>query len=237
MLCRSFRIDQSPSAQPAPSFASLPPPSSSANSSSLTPHSTPSSSLFSPYLSSYITAVQVQSTTHPDTIMVYFSLRQFPIQLGLLPGAEVAFHKFQLVRTNLGNPYAKYCSSSSVELVSLSISPTGNGGVGREDHNSLPVMREPSPEMLNLPVTPLISLINALLRGELSRRVVAVRAEVVSVQQVSLQLVCQSCGAVVVGGSCAAHCLIRSHLLKQEARWVGKLSSVMQELSGFFFLL
>lgn len=209
VLCRSFRIDHlSSGAQP-----------SSSSSSSSSP--TPSSSLFSPYLSSYITAVQVQSTTHPDTIMVYFKLRQFPMPLGLLPGAKVAFHKFHLKQTQSGNPFALHCSSSSFEVISLpptSTSPAGSNTERKRDHDSLLVMRDPSPAMLNLPVTPLISLISALLRGELSRRVVAVRAVVVSVQQVSLQLVCQACGTVVVGGVCATHCLVRRHLLKQEAR-------------------
>ena len=72
--------------------------------------------------------------------------------------------------------------------------------------------------MLRLTVTPLGSLISRLLSGELSRRVVAMRTEVISVQQVSLILVCQVCGANVVGGACAAHCVQKRHVFKQEAR-------------------
>ena len=173
-----------------------------------------SSSLTSPSLSPYTDAVQVRSVAYPDTITVYFDLKQQPVPVGLIPGAKVVFYKFEFKQTQSGNCYVHQCSSSSLQLLSFpsSSSSTIMGGHGeREDHVV-------SPEMLRLPVTCFNMLISKLMSGKLSRRIVAVRAVLRSVQQASLMLACQTCAQPVVDGACAPYCTMNRHALKQEAR-------------------
>ena len=171
-----------------------------------------STALSSSSLSPYVVSVQVRSTAYPDTIAVYCNLKQFPLNIGLIPGVEAAFYKFEFKQTHSGNPFTHQCPLSSIKILSFPSSVTRSQE--ERGHSSCSI----SSEMLTLGLTPLGSLMTKLLSGELSRRVVAVRAEVISVQQVSLILVCQFCGVHVVGGACVAHCVQKRHVLKQEAR-------------------
>jgi hypothetical protein len=67
-----------------------------------------------------ILALRVQSSTYPDSIMVYYGLKAGqPHPLGLLPGSVVTFHSLLRRTSKSGNVYCESTASSSITLHSL----------------------------------------------------------------------------------------------------------------------
>ena len=68
-----------------------------------------------------ILALRVQSSTYPDSIMLYYGLKAGqPHPLGLLPGSVATFHSLLLRTSKSGNIYCESTASSSVTLNSIS---------------------------------------------------------------------------------------------------------------------
>lgn len=163
----------------------------------------------------HIVALRIRGLHSPDTVMAYlkFNSREL-LSLGLLPGAVVSFHSFSLKSSRAGNTYCINNSSSSITVESLA-------GVSNTNSPLLQLQTgpTPTPEMLNLPVSSLYDLTQALLQGRLSRRVVCVKARVMSVQQASVQFKCQSCQCVAVDGHCMSACLLKKPVLVADTRF------------------
>ena len=81
-------------------------------------------------------------------------------------------------------------------------------------------LRGVPPEMSAVPTVYLSELMDALLHGCLSGRVVCVKGNFVSVQHACLQFMCQGCQHTSVDGSCMPTCLHKKPMLKAEARWL-----------------
>ena len=166
----------------------------------------------------HIIALCIRGLHCPNTVMVYckYKLNE-PLPLGLLPGAVVTLHSFALKSSRSGNIYCTNspCSSISIETMQ---------GVGVDSSLIHRDQATPTVEMANLPVSNLYDLTQSLLQGRLSRRVVSVKATIMSVQQASVQFQCQGCQCTVVDGNCMAGCLVKKSVLKAEGRcglWLG----------------
>ena len=196
ILHRSYRIDQDALATSGLAAAvSLQGPSSSSGVAA----------------ASQILALNVQSLQYPDTTMVYYHQKHcMSSLLGVIPGAIVTFHAFKMKSSRSGNIYCTSCASSSIEINSFE--GAGFNVVGRQKPDRV------SPEMSNLTPTSLNNLMQALLHGKLSRRVVCIRAAIAAVQHVNLQFICKGCQCAVVDGNCMATCLQKNPVLKAEAR-------------------
>lgn len=159
-----------------------------------------------------IVTLTLRSLYYPDTIMAYCSFRErASLPLGLLPDAVATLHAMRVRSSKSGNIYCTNCASSSVDINSLEGTCANFTG--------LQALSGPTPEMMNLPTSCLYDLMQGLLHGRLSRKVVCIRAAFVSVQQVSLQYICEGCHCVVIDGSCRDECLLKKPLLKVEARY------------------
>lgn len=67
-----------------------------------------------------ILALRVQSSTYPDSIMLYYGLKAGqPHPLGLLPGSIVTFHSLLRRTSKNGNVYCESTASSSITLHSV----------------------------------------------------------------------------------------------------------------------
>ena len=67
-----------------------------------------------------ILALRVQSSTYPDSIMLYYGLKVGqPHPLGLLPGSMVTFHSLLHRTSKNGNVYCESTASSSISLHSV----------------------------------------------------------------------------------------------------------------------
>ena len=169
-----------------------------------------------------IVALNVRGTRCPNTIMVYCKYKpQEPLPLGLLPGNIAAFHFFS-VKSSMrsGNVYCASCFSSSISIETLE-------GVGAD---VLPVGQNgatPTPEMLNLPVSRLYDLTQALFEGHLSRRVVSVKATLMCVQHAFIQFQCQGCLCTMVDGTCRPTCLTKKAILKADARFEISIDNIL----------
>ena len=170
------------------------------------------STMTGPSSPSRIIALTVRSLEHPDTIMVYCEFRDgVPLPLGLLPGTTVTFNSFKLKSSRSGNVYCTSTPASSivvncldgVEALSSTIS-TGPSTVTQM--------------MLNLPTTYLGSMIDRLLRGSLSGRIICIVGKFVHVLRLSIQYKCLGCQSTVIDGSCMTACLKRRPVLKGEGR-------------------
>ena len=146
----------------------------------------------------------VQSSTHPDTIMIYCKNVQTLI-LGLVPGCVATFHSVNLSTSKSGNTYCSCTSSTSITVHSL-------GELERVPPNAV------TAPMARLPTTLLHQLAEGLVNGRLTRKVVCVRGRFVSVQRVSLQYKCRGCQCVVLNGQCMVACLQRRPLLSADGR-------------------
>ncbi len=149
---------------------------------------------------------RIQSTSTPDSITVYYKcpvLKTLPI--GLVPGSLVSFYSFDLKTSKSGNAYCTNSSSSSVSVHSVE-------AVERVSGVSL--------AMAKLPTVLLHELMQSLLKGCLSKRVVCLRARVVSVLKVCLNYRCQGCQCVLVNGQCMVACLQRRPFLAADGRLV-----------------
>lgn len=161
-----------------------------------------------------ILALRVQSLTHPDTIMLYYSLKAGqPHPLGLLPGTVATFHSLFLRTSRSGNVYCESTASSSITLHSLSgvsscacQQPSSSSGT------------ELTPQLLSLPSVHLSDLMRSLLSGSLTQRIVCVQCRLSSVQRVSLSYKCLGCDCTVVDGVCMAVCPQSRPTFKAEAR-------------------
>ena len=156
-----------------------------------------------------ILALKVQSLTHPDTVMVYYRMGEGqPHPLGLLPGSLATFHSFTLRISKSWNVYFENTASSSITLHCLSDTtgyhPSHGSGL--------------TPQMLALPTAYLSDLMRDLLSGSLSCKVVCVQCRVTSVQRLSLQYKCLSCGCSVVDGNCMVACPMKRPISKVEGR-------------------
>ena len=73
-----------------------------------------------------ILALRVQSSTYPDSIMLYYSLKTGqPRPLGLLPGSVATFHSLLLRTSKSGNIYCESTASSSITLHSIEDTVSG----------------------------------------------------------------------------------------------------------------
>ena len=64
-----------------------------------------------------ILALRVQSSTYPDSIMLYYRLKAGqPHPLGLLPDSEATFHSLLYRTSKNGNIYCESTASSSITL-------------------------------------------------------------------------------------------------------------------------
>ena len=169
-----------------------------------------------------IIALNIRGTHCPNTIMVYCKYKpREPLPLGLLPGSVAAFHFFS-VKSSMrsGNVYCASCSSSSISIETLE-------GVGAE---VLPVGQNdatPTPEMLNLPISRLYDLTQALFEGRLSRRVVSVKATLMCVQHAFIQFQCQGCLCTMVDGTCRPTCLTKKAILKADTRFEISIDNIL----------
>lgn len=159
-----------------------------------------------------ILALKVQSLSHPDTIMVYYGLKAGqPRPLGLLPGATVTFHSLILRTSKRGNVYCESSASSSVTLHQLG---------PLTSHQPTPVSCSAlTPQMLALPQAYIGDLIQSLLSGCLTRRIVCLHCRITSVQRLSLQYKCLSCDCTVVDSHCMVACPFSRPSFKAEARY------------------
>ena len=67
-----------------------------------------------------ILALRVQSSTYPDSIMVYYRLKAGqPHPLGLLPGSVVTFHSLLRRTSKNGNVYCESSASTSITIHSI----------------------------------------------------------------------------------------------------------------------
>ena len=150
--------------------------------------------------------LKVQSLTHPDSLMLYYSLKAGqPHPLGLLPGSVATFYSLTLRSSKGGNIYCESTASTSIALHSVTT-------ITSSPPSSV------TPQMLALETACFGDLMRSLLIGSLSRRVVCVQCRVTSVQRLSLQYKCTACGFVVVDGRCMATCPASRPTLKAEGR-------------------
>ena len=104
---------------------------------------------------------KLQSTITPDFITVYCKwpvLNSLP--LGLLPGSLVSFYSFNLNMSKSGNIYCSNTPSSSLSVHSVNVIDTQR------------VYGGPSQAMVGLPTVLLHDMMQSLLHGCLSKRVV-----------------------------------------------------------------
>lgn len=150
---------------------------------------------------------KLRSTTTPDSITVYYkwpNLKSLP--LGLIPGSLVTFYSVNLNTSKSGNIYCSNSPSSSLSVHS----------VDAVDSQGVP--GGPSVAMTALPTVLLSDMMQSLLQGCLSRRVVCVRARVVSVLKLCLSYKCRGCQCVLVNGQCMVACLQKRPFLTADGR-------------------
>ena len=175
-----------------------------------------------------IVALTVQSLQYPDTIVVYYHFKEgIPLPIGLLPGGVVTLHALRVKSSKSGNVYCINSASSSITVNSLE-------GVGI-DVQKLTFSAGVMPQMLNLSTTRLYGLMQDLIHGCLSRRIVCVRGRFMSVQQAAIQFTCRGCHCTVVDGSCMTSCLQSKPVLKAEARYCLHHVFSVCVREGFFF--
>ena len=168
-------------------------------------------SLWTPLLQHYSLALQIHDRFTPDTISAYISLDGIPLPLGLIPGVGVVLYRFQLRQSRSGNLYCTHTAMSTLELTTI------------DEQRVLQKSDNPSRVRLtqgldSLTTTSITTLVQAQLEGQLSRRVVCLRATVVSVQKVTIQLNCSTCQGTVLRGQCASACSQGRRTLMVEAR-------------------
>ena len=157
-----------------------------------------------------IIALRVQSQTHPDSVMLYYSLREGqPHPLCLLPGAVATFHSVIIRTSKGGNIYCESTGSSSITLHCMD----AVWSITTQIACAL------TPQMLAQPPVYLSELRQSLLSGSLTRRIICVRCRLVSVQRVSLHYKCLSCDCTIVDGVCMAACPQSRPTLKAEGRY------------------
>ena len=76
-----------------------------------------------------------------------------------------------------------------------------------------------TPQLLLLPSVYLGDIMQSLLIGRLTARIICVQCRLTSVQWVSLQYKCQGCGCTIIDGVCLSACPHHRPTLKAEARY------------------
>lgn len=123
------------------------------------------------------------------TITVYIDLSKTPIPLGLLPGTTIKCIKFQVMLSRRGNPYCLFCVASTIVPYVKAITST--------------------------PPLQLTSIYH--LRQTLPNNIVLIQGYVVSVQHVTISLMCSTCHTLI---GCNHLCSSPTPVLKSTARYV-----------------
>ena len=202
MIGHSYRIEQ---------LTSLACPSQMLESSPSSSKIDLTESLWTPLLQHYSLALQLRGRFTPDTITAYISLDSIPLPLGLIPGVGVILYRFQLRQSRSGNLYCVHTPISALEMTTVN-----EQQVRKKTDGSPGVCLTQGFDSMT--TTSIISLVEAQLQGQLSRRVVYLRAVVVSVQKIVIELNCCSCQGIVLQGQCASACVRGRRALKTEAR-------------------
>lgn len=123
------------------------------------------------------------------TITVYIHLSKIPIPLGLLPGTTIKCIKFQVMLSRRGNPYCLFCVASAIV-----------------PHNKAITSNPP------LQLTSLYQL-----RQTLPNNIVLIQGYIVSVQHVTISLMCSTCHTLI---GCNHLCSSPTPVLKSTTRYV-----------------